>query len=361
MAARPAVHEPTIASAVVRSLSHALAPHHGTVARGLAVFDLEACVSAQPPLRVSLNRYLAWFEWLAQELRNPMLGLDAAQRSGAEHLGAVGFLFLSSPTLGAALRILVRYTEAIQDASQHEFRLDGQHAVLVYRLLTRGAQQRRQDTEYSIALLWRLIQRFSSHGCGLARVEFEHGCRGAEEPTYRRAFGAPVLFDQPANALYLRREAIDLPSRSLDPHLFPILEAQVQETLRSMGSQRTTSDQVRGRLLANHLGDDLGSIARQLGISRATLQRRLQREGTSFRAITQSLAQDMARQWLESPATPIGSMAQRLGYSETACFTRAFGRWFGVSPRDYRRGLPLKPGDQADVIAPSTMSNALNR
>ena len=84
-------------------------------------------------------------------------------------------------------------------------------------------------------------------------------------------------------------------------------------------------------------GCTLAGAARKLKISRATLARRLQSEGMTYQALKEELRRDRAIALLASNAS-IGEIAERVGYSETSAFTRAFRNWTGVSPRQYRAG-----------------------
>lgn len=80
----------------------------------------------------------------------------------------------------------------------------------------------------------------------------------------------------------------------------------------------------------------LDRLASELGISRATLQRRLKAEGTSFEAILDGLRQRLARRYLRKENYSVKKTAYLLGFSDPAAFSRAFKRWTGQSPSELR-------------------------
>ena len=89
----------------------------------------------------------------------------------------------------------------------------------------------------------------------------------------------------------------------------------------------------------------LEEIAGKMGLSSWSLQRRLREEGISFSALVDKVRCEMATHYLQQRQLPISEMALLLGYSEVSAFSRAFRRWFGISPRQWRQdGLVSQAG-----------------
>jgi AraC-like DNA-binding protein len=92
---------------------------------------------------------------------------------------------------------------------------------------------------------------------------------------------------------------------------------------------------------------DMRSVAELLGVTTRTLQRRLSAEGLTFVAVVARARLDVARRMLDDPARKVIDVALDLGYSDPAHFTRAFARWTGLAPREFRRrerrGAPAPP------------------
>lgn len=329
--------EPTISHHFVTSLCTAV--NDDIVEDGLRRFGF---ANLNPHLaRVPFRPYIAMFEWLAKELHNPYLGLQLSHQTGPETLGAIGYMFLGSRNLEMAIRNLGNYLIAVQDNSELYLGIDGEYAYVHYEILDNRIRNRRQDTEYSLGNVWHLMKLFSAHACKLTMVEFEHAPPDVGNTTYRRIFGAPAVFQRRFNRLHFRADQLSMISKSGDPYLFPILEAQVQDVLSRAERIESFADQVRAQLTADALGSGLRAraIAAQLGISETTLHRRLRSEGATFKHLLDEAAKSYAKYLITQKTLQIGTIARRLGYAETACLTRAFHRWFDMSPSEYRTSL----------------------
>ena len=331
--------EPTISRHFVSSLYESLSDHPEAVAAGIEQFGF-AKVDEQAT-RVPLRPYIGLFEWFADALDNPWLGLKLSQEMGPESLGAIGYMFLGSRNLELALNSFSHFLEAVQDRSSLYLGIDEEYAYIHYEILDKRVVERRQDSEYSLGYIWHLMCLFSANTCRLTMVEFEHERPADGDGPYRSIFGAPVLFRRPANRLHFRTEHLRILPHAGDPNLYPILEEQVRGSIERADSITSFREQVRARITPQALGSGVRArlIARQLGISESTLHRRLRSEGTTFKRLFDEAAKSHAQYLIAQRTVPIAAIARRLGYSETACLTRAFQRWFGKSPTTLRRSL----------------------
>lgn len=90
-------------------------------------------------------------------------------------------------------------------------------------------------------------------------------------------------------------------------------------------------------LLANEGGVKIEAAAECLAVSPRTLQRRLAEQGTTFKEILERARGDLARRYLSERSMGLALLAEKLGYSEFSAFSRAFRRWYGTSPADWRQ------------------------
>mgnify|MGYP001823516322 FL=1 len=108
------------------------------------------------------------------------------------------------------------------------------------------------------------------------------------------------------------------------------------------------SDQVRHVLLGNRVKAPVTAdkMARYLGISAATLYRRLKAEGLTYGKIHDDVHFEIAKDYLADSALSVTQIAHIIGFSESASFTRAFARWSsGLTPSEYRKsGMAGSPG-----------------
>jgi AraC-like DNA-binding protein len=125
---------------------------------------------------------------------------------------------------------------------------------------------------------------------------------------------------------------------SANPHAFSVFDSMATRRLNELARTDTTTERVR-RLVASRIGrDNIGifDIGAQLHMSEATLRRRLDDDGTTYKAIVDDLRRELAGRYIAEPRIAIGEIAFLLGFSTQSAFGRAFRRWNGVSPLEYR-------------------------
>jgi AraC-like DNA-binding protein len=168
-------------------------------------------------------------------------------------------------------------------------------------------------------------------------VWFEHSAP-ADTREHRRIFRAPLRFEQTCHALVLDRGLLDHPLVTADSRLCALLDRQAQDLLARLPRESSVSDRTR-RLLREVLrGGDAGvaAIARRLGMSPRSLQRRLAAEGSSYRGLLDEVRREIAVRHLGERDLAISEVASALGFSDATGFYRAFRRWTGASPAGYR-------------------------
>jgi AraC-like DNA-binding protein len=94
---------------------------------------------------------------------------------------------------------------------------------------------------------------------------------------------------------------------------------------------------------------ELERIARRLGMGGRTLQRRLAERGLVWKTVVEDVRRELALQYLHEPTLPLSQVAFLLGYSELSAFYRAFRRWTGSTPAEYRRRAKAEPGSASVV------------
>jgi AraC-like DNA-binding protein len=164
-------------------------------------------------------------------------------------------------------------------------------------------------------------------------VSFAH--RPDDIPAVERAFGCPVHAEASWNGLSMPRSTWELPLRRGDPRLQRVLEAQAPSPADAGSVVFDVRRVVTARLREGV--PDIHEIARHLGVSVRTLQRRLADAGQSFNTVVETTRPDAAKTWLSGSELAIGEIGYLLGYSDVAAFHRAFKRWTGVTPHSFRR------------------------
>jgi AraC-like DNA-binding protein len=158
----------------------------------------------------------------------------------------------------------------------------------------------------------------------------------ADPTPYQRFFQAPVRFGAETTVLAFSSGLLARRIDRADPDLRRLLVRQIEQLESTVPSN--FSGWVR-RIAAMRIADgdcSIDHVARIIGINKRTLNRRLSAEGTSFRQLLEETRLQAAQQMLADNSIPLAQIAVALGYSEASAFTRAFQRWCGVYPLEWR-------------------------
>ncbi len=297
---------------------------------------IEPAELTDPDARIAQDRFERVWISARDATGDPCIGLHAGERIHAHAVNLLGYLLLSSATLGAGLRRVDRYQVALMAEPWIALRESGT-SIRVRVGAERGDPGFRAiHAEYVAALVLQSLGWVSEARVDPVEASFEHEA-ACDRSDYQRALRCPVKFGAGQSELVLAAETLDLPSVHADPALARLHE-EFGETLLAREGHPEMTRRVR-RTLVERLeseAQDLASVARRLGMSRRSLQRRLAEEETTFRALLDHLRRDLARHHLERRATPIEAVAYLTGFSEVSAFTRAVRRWFGRTPARMR-------------------------
>ena len=170
-----------------------------------------------------------------------------------------------------------------------------------------------------------------------AQVRFRYS-RPPHWACYKTAFSGPVTFNCEHNEVFLPARLLDTPVKTANRSEHVVFHQQCEEMLRGLKSVEKTTTAVRQQLMAS-AGDflDIAQVAERLHVSERTLRRRLESESTSFRTTFDEVRDLLARKYLAGTDLTVAEIAHLLDYSETVNFRRAFVRWNGVTPSQWRQ------------------------
>lgn len=151
---------------------------------------------------------------------------------------------------------------------------------------------------------------------------------------YPELFRVPVTFRAPRNALRINPIWLDVPFDGGKDYVFGVFTRHADTLLEELAARDTVRAAVEATMLADlHEGTlSMDRTARDLGMSRQTLYRRLKDEGVTFAQVHDDLRRRMAMDYLSARKVSVGETAYLLGFSEASAFVRAFRRWTGSSP-----------------------------
>jgi AraC-like DNA-binding protein len=297
---------------------------------------LEPLESLDPEARIPITRAHELLEAAVRWSQDPDLGLKAGQRMTIGDCGALDYAIGSATDVRAAIAAASRYSRLVNDAIAMPLVLEGSRAVLQ---LEHEMPVPRAAGDFMVAGF------FTTHArawlAGLAGLEcwFRHPAP-ADTGEYTRAFGTTrVRFAMPCYGFAFEQSQLDVPLAGADAKLHSVLRKHAELLLAQLPPSRSLTERVR-HLLNGELANrrlTAQEVADQLRMSRRTLCRKLESEGTSFTALLADLRQRLALQYVASQDLGLSEIAFLLGFSEAAAFHRAFKRWTGQTPLTYRR------------------------
>lgn len=167
-------------------------------------------------------------------------------------------------------------------------------------------------------------------------------------PRFRKSIPVPVQFDTMEDALVIPRASLDLSVRFSDDQLAAASRAQCEEALQRLTENAGFACRVRRVIETSHpFPPKLARVAATLFVSERTLKRRLQEEDASFQNLVDDVRLERAGELLTRTRMNLSQVADALGYADAANFTRAFKRWTGSSPSQYRSDAQKAAADLA--------------
>jgi AraC-like DNA-binding protein len=271
--------------------------------------------------------------------RTPALGLRVGCNAPIGALHVVGHILTSSANMREAVELFLRYSSLVWEGGGFRLVEHGDEGRFIYEHPFEGSRYERFAAEVSLTVVLRMGLRISGSDKRPNEVCFRHATpEYAAE--YERVFSCPVRFDAPANEIVFNRRLLDLQQLHRDELLCELLRARADELLANANdTERLAERIVEGLKFQLQLGDtDTSRVAQRLGMTMRSLQRRLQASSLSLSRLIDEARRAVACASLRRRDVAIKDLAHRLGFSEPSAFHRAFKRWTGMTPAQFREG-----------------------
>lgn len=280
---------------------------------------------------------LAWLE-LERRTGDPFVGLRAGEAARVGDFDVLDYVCASSATMAAACERVSRYYRLIHDGLEMKLVQDAHGPRLIHHVpgAPPGAVSR-HATEFVFAMMLTRSRTLTKVAWVPREVWFHHP-RPEDISEHRRLFGCPLNFGRETNAVVFAPETLALPVSTADPALCAILERHVADRLARIPEKDPLLTQLQRLLVEGMREGDFGieRAAERLGMTPRSLQRRLSDQGTTFQRFLDELRCELARGYLGERRMSLAEVAFLLGFSEASAFHRAFKRWTGTTPREYR-------------------------
>jgi AraC-like DNA-binding protein len=276
---------------------------------------------------------------------DPGLGLSLGRQVPESMLRVVGHLLLTCETLREAIGMLRQYSGLLLGGL--EWRLFEREDVAVFGFTKPEAAPDTQRfwADWMLMLALRVGRRYAGEPQGSPHsVLLAHPVTSYAE-RYRSLFGCEVHFDQATYGITFSACLLDKRQAHADAVLTRVLRETADTLHRQVTGESSFAERVRHALgyEADLVNLDFHALAARWGVTRRTLRRRLNEEGVSLTQLLEEACCRKAEEQLRRPHESIKEIASRLGYSEVSAFHRAFKRWTGETPTEYRRRVLRAP------------------
>lgn len=296
---------------------------------------LPATLHLNPQALVSTDQYFALWKAIGQLAPEPGLGIALVTGSeAATHPPFIVAAFHARDYRDGLERV-ARFKRLCTPEQLHIVE-EGGECILASAWPYATEPEPAVATDVTFAMLLELGRRGTGQHVTPRRVEFVR--TGPRDEVYRAYFGCPIRYGASRNALVLKSTDLGRPFPGHNPELLDMLTPALTAALGEIDARSPIREQVKvvlKRCLASGR-PELSGVARDLGMSERTLQRRITDEGTTFRDLLAEARQELWRRLLADPSAGIDEVSCLLGYQDTSSFYRAFRDWEGITPNRWR-------------------------
>jgi AraC-like DNA-binding protein len=266
------------------------------------------------------------------------LGLHIGEQASEAAFDLVAHLIVHAPTLRDGIGLCLRFQRVFSDDA--ELTLDENADSATIRLSFSRATLRsdRMYAEFVMAGVLRMIRGFSVPATAIRAVSFEHA-RPDHHLECARVFGGVERYRQAFTGIEVDRKTLDQPCLHSNAELYEVLLSQAERLLsqltRGVGQAERLKQYFLTRTAVGSM-PDMAVVARDMGMSVRSLRRRLTEEGASYRAVLEEALGTVATRMLADSRRSIQETAHAMGFSDPTAFHRAFKRWTGMTPKEYR-------------------------
>ena len=320
-------------------VSEALKRHHNLDTDKMlreAGVDLKA--AARGDQRVPFELVDRFWAMAVEATGNPTIGLDVVEDLNPVVYRSLGVALLCSSTLRDFFRRFERFFAVISTLETTNFEETEEWAVFTDH----------QQVDYSRATVGCHSDAFAAFVVKLIRLVYEPDYSPLKvqlawtppveyHGRYQAWFGCPVEFGHKDSGVFVNPQDLDVDLVGANPDI-ALQNDQLAMTVLAKMRKLDLPEQVYTRLIDFLPAGDCSreKVARSLAMSESAFQKKLKAAGTSYQELLDDTRTELAKHHLSDPDMSVDEVAYMLGFSDCSNFTRAFKRWLGVSPREYR-------------------------
>jgi len=289
-----------------------------------------------PNARCPLTHTARLWRLAVAATEDPAFGIKVASHIKQTTFHALSYGLSASSTLKEAFERVQRYCHVASDAIEYEF---SRHGAEYHFIIEPARDVADESVDALVAAYLRMCRSLIGHDYSPLRIEFRRP-RPAKIDDFQSVLRAPLHFEAARTRLVFDRESIERPLDGGNPEL-----ARHHDAIALQYLSRIERDNIQWRVrevLTQRLARGEPSqedVAELLNVSARTLQRKLGESGVTYKEILDETRRVLALAYLSAPRHSVSEVTYLLGFSAGSSFTRAFRRWTGQSPSDWRAGI----------------------
>jgi AraC-like DNA-binding protein len=267
----------------------------------------------------------------------PGFSVRVGQEMKMDDYGVLGLSWKTCSRAGEIFERCERYFHLLSNTYVFKVEQEGEISkVFLHRNAYRRGVELSNEATFSATVI--VLQAMTETDIAPVEISFKHQAP-ADLSSYEEAFRCPILFDQPHD--FMAYQTTDLATRTAkaDISIHQFLQDRVEEETRGIEVSSIKIAADVEALIKDALPSGIPSILQigeHMGMSSRTLTRRLSESGLTFRDIIKKTQEKVSKDLLKNSSDTVSEIAFQTGFSEQSAFSRAFKRWTGQSPLEYR-------------------------
>jgi len=291
--------------------------------------------------KLDMLKHIGLLERAAQQTNNDFLGMEIALDGRNSALGVLSYMLRNAVNIEKALELIQKYIMLVDPGSSTSLLHEPNECIWVYKLLNNPPVHCSQSVEWSIFSFVRMLRlALGDNTWQPVRIYLEH-CAPATQKCRATIEDDNIVYGHDFSGVCFSQSLLQHPNSLHEPdqRLLALLESQAQLSIKKLLSNDSLAERIR-LVISSNLGIKhvtANTVAKELAMSRSTLHRRLREDGTTFHALRENIIINIAKKSLSGSTISIAALAQKLGYSDSSSFHKAFKRLVGHRPLDYRK------------------------
>lgn len=306
---------------------------------GLALMrqaDMDPALLNDPDARYTLQQTNTLWALAITATSDPAFGLRVASAVTTTTFHALGYMLAASSSLSEMFERIIRYFRFVIDSTELELRLEDDEYHFLIHIPARGPQPAIEEVDAFISVFVRTCRAMAGTSYNPLRIELIREAPG-DASAFHRVLRVPLHFGGRSNRIVFDRASFERPLEGGNPALAMHNDAIVLRYLSRFAPQNIIAKVKAAVIEQLPKGEPSQSrIAASLNMSLRALQRKMAEEGSRYQDVLDSTRRELAISYVLSGVQRITDIAYYLGFSDTSSFTRAFRRWTGVPPSQYR-------------------------